>query len=81
MRKPDYLQQPDVIALPPIWKGRTLGPTTWDETAAPAEFISRSEFLAVLRMLVKRATWHDRWRARRYPRHWLNAARREILIG
>lgn len=43
--------------------------------------IARSEFLAVLRMLVRRATLLDKWRSRRIAGHWLNWARREILIG
>jgi hypothetical protein len=43
--------------------------------------IKRREHLAVLMLLVRRATLLDRWRARKIPGHWLNAARREILIG
>jgi len=46
-----------------------------------AETVPRSEFIAVLRMLVRRATWRDKWRARRIAGHWLNCAKREILIG
>lgn len=42
--------------------------------------VLRSEFLAVLRMLIARATWRDKWRARRKPGHWLNVARREVHI-
>jgi hypothetical protein len=40
--------------------------------------VSRAEFLAVLRMLVRRATWRDRVLARMKPGHWLNDARREL---
>lgn len=40
--------------------------------------IARRELHAVLRMLVKRATWLDRWRARRRPGYWLNEALREL---
>lgn len=37
------------------------------------------EFYAIMRMLVRRATLLDRWRAARNPGHWLNQARRELL--
>lgn len=40
---------------------------------------SEGEFIAVLRMLVRRATWLDKWRARQIPNYWLNAAKRQIL--
>lgn len=40
--------------------------------------VPRSEFLAVLRMLARRATLLDRWRAWRNPGHWLHEARREL---
>lgn len=40
-----------------------------------------AEFIAVLRMLVRRATWFDQWRAWRIKGHWLNAARRELLVN
>ena len=46
-----------------------------------AGMISRSEYLALLRMLIKRATFIDRWRAKRICGHWLNVARREVSIG
>jgi hypothetical protein len=43
--------------------------------------ITRQEHLAVLKLLVRRATWADKWYARRIPGHWLNAARQDIAIG
>lgn len=43
--------------------------------------VPRKEFLAVLSLLEKRATWLDRWRAKRVPEHWLNDARRELLLA
>lgn len=42
--------------------------------------VPESEFMAVLRMLVRRATIYDRWLARRRRGHWLNQARRQILV-
>lgn len=44
------------------------------------EQIPKSQYLAVLSMLVRRATFLDKWRARRRPGHWLNQAKRELLI-
>lgn len=45
-----------------------------------SDTVSKQEFLAILSILVKRATLMDRWRAYRRPGHWLNSARRELLI-
>lgn len=45
----------------------------------PHHNIPRTEFNAVLRMLIRRATLADRWRAHSTPGHWLNAARRQVL--
>jgi hypothetical protein len=42
--------------------------------------IPTSEYIAVLRMLIRRATWLDKWRARKRPGHWLNGAKRELII-
>lgn len=42
--------------------------------------ISERDYYAVLSMLVRRATFLDRWRARSRPGHWLHKARRELLI-
>lgn len=39
-----------------------------------------NDYFAILRMLVERATWKDRWCARKLPSHWLNQARRELLV-
>jgi hypothetical protein len=39
-----------------------------------------SETKALMRMLELRATWLDRWRAKRIPGHWLNELRRDLLI-
>lgn len=52
----------------------------WRPPAENAETVSPQEYLAILRMLVRRATLRDKWRARKLPGHWLNRARREILI-
>lgn len=41
---------------------------------------SLDDYYAVLRMLVRRATLLDRVRAWRLKGHWLNHARRELLI-
>jgi hypothetical protein len=47
-----------------------------------AELISaQTGDLSLMRMLVRRATLLDRWRARRIPGHWLNQMRRELLIS
>lgn len=45
-----------------------------------ADSVPKSDYLAILRMLVRRATWLDKWRAKRRPGHWLNRAKRELLI-
>jgi hypothetical protein len=39
-----------------------------------------SETKALMRMLEQRATWLDKWRAKRLPGHWLNQLRRDLLI-
>lgn len=44
------------------------------------ETVPRSDFIAMLKILVRRATWGDKWRARKSHGHWLNVAKREILI-
>jgi hypothetical protein len=41
---------------------------------------SDNDFYALMRMLVARATLRDKWLARRRPGHWLNCARRELLV-
>lgn len=43
--------------------------------------VRRVEYLAVLAMLYRRRTWLDRWRARRVPGHWVNIARRELMVA
>jgi hypothetical protein len=45
-----------------------------------AKIVRREKFLAALSLLEKRATWRDRWRAKRMREHWLNDARRELLL-
>ncbi len=49
--------------------------------SSTAHGVNRSEYLAILRMLIARATWRDKWDARKRKGHWLNVAKREILIG
>jgi predicted nuclease with TOPRIM domain len=39
------------------------------------------DYLAILRMLIKRATWRDKWLARKCSGYWLNQAKREVLVG
>jgi hypothetical protein len=38
------------------------------------------DYIAVLRMLLRRATWMDKFRARHRPGHWLHEVRRTLLI-
>lgn len=45
------------------------------------DVVSRREFLAVLRMLVMRATPEDIALAKERPGHWLNQAKAEIAAG
>jgi hypothetical protein len=45
------------------------------------EAVSRRDYLAVLRMLVNRATPEDIELAKQIPGHWLNRARLEIEAG
>lgn len=56
-------------------------PIPVDQRRSTQDGINRSEYLAILRMLIQRATWIDKWRARKACNHWLNVAKREILIG
>lgn len=48
---------------------------------SPGSACPRDQYLAILRMLVRRATILDRWRAARKKGHWLNWARHEIAIS
>lgn len=42
--------------------------------------VDRKEYLAVVRLLLKRATIRDKWRALMTPNHWIHKAKRELLI-
>lgn len=43
-----------------------------------SEFVSRRQYIALLMMLTRRATWRDRIAARFKPEHWLNSARHDV---
>lgn len=42
--------------------------------------IPDADYVALLRMLIARATFRDHWFSAMRPGHWLHKARREVLI-